>query len=87
MVTTILGTLAALLLAQTPPAPAPAQAAAAPVATCTITGTLTAGKTPLPGVVIALTNGVPDAKPVNVTASNPDGTYILRVPTAGGGPP
>jgi trimeric autotransporter adhesin len=64
-------------------APAPVQGSAAASA-CTINGTLTSGKVPLPGVVLTLTNNAtPDAQPVDVTASNPDGSYALKVPGPG----
>jgi hypothetical protein len=55
-------------------APAAAQNPSPPA--CAISGTVTAGSTPLPGVVLSLSSG--EASPVDVSASNPDGSYVLK---------
>ncbi len=50
---------------------------------CSISGTITAGTTPLPGVVVSLVNG--DGQQIDLTSSAPDGTYTLRVTGFGEG--
>jgi trimeric autotransporter adhesin len=47
---------------------------------CAVAGTAKSGSVPLPGVAITAVDG---QQPVGVTSSNPDGTFLLRVPRAG----
>ena len=49
--------------------------------TCSIAGTITSGRTPLPGVVVSVLDG--DGRAVDVSASGVDGAYGLRIPGAG----
>jgi hypothetical protein len=48
---------------------------------CAVTGTVTAGGTPLPGVVVGVTDA--DGRPLDASSSSTDGSYRLRLPGAG----
>ncbi len=50
-------------------------------ATCSIAGTITSGRTPLPGVVVSALDG--DGRAVDVSASGVDGAYGLKIPGPG----
>ena len=45
---------------------------------CTVSGSVTASRLPLPGVVISLVTA--DAQPIDLSSSGPDGGYTVRVP-------
>ena len=48
---------------------------------CIVAGTVSAGRTPLPGVVVSLTTA--DNQPADVTSTGADGAYALKVPGPG----
>ena len=45
---------------------------------CIVGGTITSGRTPIPGVVVSVVDA--QNKPLDVSSSGPDGTYALRLP-------
>jgi hypothetical protein len=53
----------------------------AQTAGCSIGGAISSGATPLPGVAISLLDA--DGRPIDVTASDVDGAYALKVPGHG----
>ena len=48
---------------------------------CIVAGTVSGGRTPLPGVVVSLTTA--DNQPADVTSTGADGAYALKVPGPG----
>jgi hypothetical protein len=48
---------------------------------CAVTGTVTAGGAPLPGVVVGVTDA--DGRTLDASSSSTDGSYLLRLPGAG----
>ena len=48
---------------------------------CIVAGTVSGGRTPLPGVVVSLTTA--DNQPADVTSTGGDGAYALKVPGPG----
>jgi len=59
----------------------PIAPAAQSPANCSIAGTITSGRTPLPGVVVSVADG--DGRAIDVSASGTDGGYGLRIPGPG----
>jgi len=52
-------------------------------ADCSVGGTIAAGGTPLPGVVVSITGA--DGQTIDVTSTAPDGSYVLRFRSASAG--
>src|SRR5690349_15085436 len=48
---------------------------------CGVSGVVTAGRTPLPGVVVSILDG--SERTIDVTSSDVDGSYALKIPGAG----
>src|SRR5262249_50949602 len=65
-----LGLVAAVLYPALPRAQAPAM--------CTVSGTVTSGRAPLPGVVVSIAGA--DDKPLDISSSGLDGSYALKIP-------
>jgi trimeric autotransporter adhesin len=57
------------------------RAQATPAQSCVVAGTISAGRVPLPGVVVSLTTA--DNQPADITSSGSDGTYALKAPGPG----
>jgi trimeric autotransporter adhesin len=75
--TTLALAAACLALAATPPAVASTQDARE----CVVTGRVTAGTLPLPGVAVTILSA--DSKLARATATNGDGTYLVKLPASG----
>ncbi len=73
--------LAVVMLLAIPAGARAASLQTPPSSGCAVTGTVTAGGTPLPGVVVGVTDA--DGRSLDASSSSTDGSYVLRLPGAG----